>query len=182
MKKPDINIVDKQSKFKDEWIEVHQQHFTSNGRDVYYTTVKKNDSVIIIPVDKNKNTILLHQYRYPVDDICPGFPMGRIDDGETPLEAAHRELMEESGIKCDKMISLGNLYSVPALTSQKVHVFVAECHALEKSDLQVLDPEEDILSIDVVPFDILIEKIRHSEIQDQYSISAASLAFFKYLS
>jgi len=85
--------------------------------------------VAILPVVGDR--ILLHHiYRHPVSRWGWEVPRGFIDDGETPLQAAQRELIEETGLHCDldALVPLGQLSPEPGIINARVRIFAAtEC-------------------------------------------------------
>ena len=82
---------------------------TGKSRWIYVTRSKqgeptnnaKPDAVVIVPIHIDKfglkRLVVTKEYRFPIDDYEWGFPAGLIDEGETPSEAAIRELKEETG-------------------------------------------------------------------------------------
>ncbi len=84
------------------------------------------DAVAIAPIIRHPNklpsTIVILQYRPPVEAICVEFPAGLIDEGETPEQAAIRELKEETGCEgkvCDRSPTLSNQ---PGMTNANMQV------------------------------------------------------------
>ena len=56
----------------------------------------------MMPVDEEERILLVRQYRLPAQQYLWELPAGRVDPGETPLQAAKRELMEETGYRAKK--------------------------------------------------------------------------------
>ena len=84
------------------------------------------DAVAIAPIlrhpSKPPSTLVILQYRPPVEAVCVEFPAGLIDEGETPEQAAVRELKEETGYEgkvCDVSPTLSNQ---PGMTSANMQV------------------------------------------------------------
>ena len=61
---------------------------------------EKADGVMIIPITKEGEIVLIKQYRAPIDDYLYEFPAGMVDPGEDFIEAGKRELFEETGLNC----------------------------------------------------------------------------------
>lgn len=70
-----------------------------------------------------ENIITLREYRYPIRSWQTELPGGLIDPGETPEQAAVRELKEETGYEADEVISLGYFYPLFGSTDEKIHLF-----------------------------------------------------------
>ena len=107
--------------------------------------VEHVDCVVILPVDSQGNILLVRQYRHAVDKDLLELPAGSIDPGETPEEAACRELREETGYRPGKLEKLGGFYAAPGYCTEYLHFFRAT--ELQKSPLMAEDTDE----IEVVP-------------------------------
>ncbi len=90
-----------------------------------YIVLNSHDWVCVIPVLEN-DFLMVKQWRHGERSISIEFPGGVIDDGETPEEAARRELLEETGFKSEKLIYLGSVNPNPAIMSNHMHFFAAE--------------------------------------------------------
>ena len=64
---------------------------------------EKADGVMIIPITKEGEIVLIKQYRAPIDDYLYEFPAGMVDPGEDFIEAGKRELFEETGLELCKL-------------------------------------------------------------------------------
>jgi len=116
-----------------------------NGKKTTREVVEHVDCVVVLPVDSKGNALLVRQFRHPVNKELLELPAGSIDPGETPEEAATRELREETGYKPGKLEKLGGFYAAPGYCTEYLHFFRAS--QLEKSPLTAEDTDE----IEVVP-------------------------------
>lgn len=89
-----------------------------------WEVVERSDSVIMIYLQGEKLK-LVRVFRYPTNEPSWEFPCGGIDSGETPEEAAARELAEEAAVLNVSLTRIGAFYPVPALMKQRCFVFVA---------------------------------------------------------
>ena len=128
----------------------HNKSFTGIEGD--YIILNAPDWVIVIP-EKNQNFLMVKQWRHGENKLSVEFPGGVIDKGETPEEAAVRELEEETGYKAGKLTKIGCVNPNPALFNNKVHFFLAE--ELIESGKQKLDEDEFINYMEVSKKDIL---------------------------
>ncbi len=103
---------------------------------------KASDAVIIIPVLKTGEVLLQKNYKHGSGKIVTEFCAGMIDPGETPEQAAPRELLEETGHTAESFTKLGEVFANPTGSSMKYHFFRAE--NCEKSGNQSLDEAEQI--------------------------------------
>ncbi len=133
-----------------EYISNHQ-YFTAR-KDSYqtptgkivnpYFVVELPECVLAVAITKDKEVILIEQYRHPIQQQSIEFPGGFIDDSETPETAIIRELQEETGYSFTGYHYLGKTYSNPGVLNNATHLFVAT--GGEKISDQSLDANEEI--------------------------------------
>ncbi|MBS1874673.1 MAG: NUDIX hydrolase [Acidobacteria bacterium] len=82
-------------------------------------------SAVMMAVDDDGRVLLVRQYRVPARDYLWELPAGKIDPGESPLEAARRELEEETGLRADSWTQLSEFYPTPGYVSEKMHLYLA---------------------------------------------------------
>jgi 8-oxo-dGTP pyrophosphatase MutT (NUDIX family) len=119
------------------------------GAVIDATVIDSPDWVNVIPLTHDGQVVLIHQYRFGPQSSVLEIPGGLIDPGELPAEAARRELREETGYACERVLSLGSVSPNPAFIRNRLHCFVAEGCVLEGEQEQ--DPGEDI-RVELVPF------------------------------
>lgn len=96
------------------------------GFEIQRAIIKHPGSAVMMPVDEKGRILLVRQYRLPTQQFLWEIPAGRIDEGETPLKAAKRELEEETGYKAKKWTRLAAYYPSPGFLGEKMTVFLAE--------------------------------------------------------
>ena len=79
----------------------------------------------MMAVDKKSRILLVKQYRLPAQQYLWELPAGRLDPGETPLQAARRELVEETGYRAKKWQKLAVFYPSPGFLAEKMTIFLA---------------------------------------------------------
>lgn len=85
------------------------------------------DWVNIIPVTSSGEVILIEQYRHGTEEFTLEIPGGSIDpEDPSPLQAAQRELLEETGYSARKLRHIGSSHPNPAIQSNACHTFLAE--------------------------------------------------------
>ena len=96
-----------------------------NGNTILVDRVVFPESTAVLPVFGNGRVILLRQYRPSIGKWIIEAPAGVIDKGETPEEAARRELEEEAGLIASKLIKIGSGYVSPGYSTELLHLFLA---------------------------------------------------------
>ncbi|MEN6397020.1 MAG: NUDIX hydrolase [Methanoregula sp.] len=105
------------------WIE-NKKIRLPNGIEKDSVIVHPKNAVAILPVT-DTGYKLLRQYRYAIGQYIYEAPAGTMEDGEEPLETAHRELIEEAGVAAKTMIPKGFIYTTPGYTNEKIFLFEA---------------------------------------------------------
>ena len=140
-----------------------------NGHTSEREYISHMGAVGIVPLTDDGQIILERQFRYPLHDVITEIPAGKLDGPDEPrLEAARRELLEETGITADEWIDLGEYHPAAAYCSEKLTLYLAR--GLHMGD-QKLDTDE-FLNIFTVPFEDAIEDVYNGTITDGKSISA----------
>ncbi|MCY2995593.1 MAG: SIR2 family protein [Planctomycetota bacterium] len=93
--------------------------------DLTYTYLQHPGSVLVVPVLRNGNLLLVEQYRYLTGDRSIEFPAGRVEVDEARVDTAQRELREETAHRSDKWRPLGEFYASNSVTNEVVEVFLA---------------------------------------------------------
>lgn len=156
--------------YSNEWINVLQKNFKVGEQKKIYTSIKRSNSVIAIPITRDGKTVLLKQFRYPTEKESLEFPMGGINEGERAIEALKRELKEEIGIDAITLEEIGKFHPVPGLTDQIVYVFLVYIDDL--SMIQV-NASEDIDGSMIIPLDDVFHLIQKGQITDGFTLAAA---------
>lgn len=99
------------------------------GRDgksyTYYHVESKWDAVIVVPLLDDGRLVLEKIYRHPYRKWFLECPAGGIEKGESPLQAAARELEEECGYRAGKTRLLGSYEGLPGMARMRLHVVLA---------------------------------------------------------
>ena len=92
--------------------------------------VRHNGSVVILAVDDSKKKdpliVLERQYRHAAGQFLYEVPAGKVDEGEDRLEAAQRELIEETGLRAKKWKELTRYFASPGFVGEWMQVYLAE--------------------------------------------------------
>jgi ADP-ribose pyrophosphatase len=96
-----------------------------DGSQMKRAVVHHPGSAVILIVDEKKRILLVRQYRLPAGKKLWELPAGKIDDGETPLQAAKRELAEETGFRARTWKKLASYWASPGFLAEKMHIYLA---------------------------------------------------------
>ncbi len=112
-----------------------------NGVVAQRDVIRHPGSIVVLPLDESAGEpriLLERQYRYAANAYLWELPAGRIDEGETRLAAAKRELLEETGFTAKKWTHALHFYASPGFLDETMDVYLAE--KLTKGQAQ---PEDD---------------------------------------
>lgn len=134
-----------------------------NGKEATREIIRHIGAVCVIPVTDDGKVIIERQFRYPVNDVITEIPAGKLDaSDEDRLEAAQRELREETGYSADEWIDMGIYYPAAAYSDEKITMYLAK--GLHKGE-QELDADE-FLNVELVPLSELVEEVMSGAITD----------------
>jgi 8-oxo-dGTP pyrophosphatase MutT (NUDIX family) len=161
--------------YENAWVRVREDAVTRpDGSDgVYGVTEMKHPAVFIVPVTAAGEVLLVRMHRYPIDRESIEVPAGGTD-GEEPLVAARRELLEETGRSAATWTRLGEFYSLNGVADARADVFLAQ-HLTgdgEGHDAAA----EGISGVLLVAWSDAMDLVRSGAIHDNETIAALMLA------
>ena len=140
-----------------------------DGNQAVREYIRHFGAVCMVVLTDEGNVIMERQYRYANGRPLIEIPAGKLDyAGEDRLEAAKRELLEETGYTADHWQELGGLLCAPAYAQEYITMYLATSLHPGK---QKLDPEE-FLEVFEVPLSDLVDAIMRGEIEDAKTIAA----------
>ena len=128
-------------------------------------------AVAIVPVTSEGSVILVQEYGAGINDYQWGVPKGAIDPGETPIEAANRELMEEAGVGARSLHHLKNIHLSPSYMERSIDVV----YAADLYEASLPGDEPEPLATMEWPLSKLSELFQRDDVSDGISITALYL-------
>ncbi|MEW5839867.1 NUDIX hydrolase [Nitrososphaera sp.] len=108
------------------YMELYQDRVRApSGKELTYTFYHATDVAIVVPFIDKKRLVMIRQYRYPLEKVMLEFPAGHVEEGESPLVTARRELKEETGYAAKKIEHVYSYHPSVSKSRQVVHVFRA---------------------------------------------------------
>ena len=116
-----------------------------NGQEHDVEIVRHAPSVVLIPIEDDGRVVIVRQYRAPLDRELWEFPAGRLNDGESPEEAARRECEEEIGYVPRRLERLRSLFPAPGFCDEELIFFrVSDLRTPPADSPHQADEDEDI--------------------------------------
>jgi len=95
------------------------------GYEIRRSVIRHPGSAVMMAVDEKGRVLLVRQYRLPAAGYLWELPAGTMDEGETPLQTAKRELIEETGLRAKKWKKLASFFPSPGYGAEKMTVYLA---------------------------------------------------------
>jgi ADP-ribose pyrophosphatase len=144
----------------------------ADGSETQRDIVLHPDSVVIAAVDGEGQVLLVRQYRKATGKELVELPAGVMEAGETPLEAALRELREETGHTAARMTHLGSFYSAPGTMTECLHAFLAQDIAFDPLPAD----DDERIEVERMPFERAVARARQGAFEDAKTLAALFLA------
>lgn len=156
--------------YESPWIEVtkHDVLTPHNTSGSYSTVHFKNLAIGILPLDKDYNTWIVGQWRYPIQQYSWEIPEGGGKLNVEPLDSAKRELLEETGIRADKWIKIQEMYLSNSVSDEYCIIYIAQDLSFGESH----PDDEEELEVRKLPFNELYKMVESGEITDSLTVMA----------
>lgn len=106
--------------------DVFDEHAAGDGFRMDRRIVKHPGASVMMALDEAGRVLLIRQFRLPIRKRLWELPAGTRDPGETPLQTARRELIEETGVRAKRWRKLLRFYPSPGFSTEEMSVYVAE--------------------------------------------------------
>lgn len=152
--------------------EIIEDELKIDNEKALYSFVKIKPGICAI-IETEKGFVVLKEYRYPIKSWSYEFAAGIIDEGETPSEAAAREVKEETGFIADEIKSLGEFYPSFGATDEVIYLFHAKCSSRTAAETELAE----FITYEVMTKQEVEQLIKSGEFRH----GAGLAAWFKYL-
>jgi len=166
-----------ETKYTNAWIHVREDQVTGPGGDgIYGVVTMQHPAVFVVAIDADDRVCLVTLDRYTTG-VSVEVPAGG-SDGEEPLAAAQRELLEETGFEASDWTHIGTMHALNGIADATEHVFLARAlrRASSNDDAAESQAEEGIQAVAWVPFAEVLRMIADGEITDGETIAAIAYA------
>ena len=149
-------------------INLRRDKVTAQGGTSYREIIEHNGGAVIAALTEDKKLVMVRQYRKPADKVMLEVPAGKIDPGEKPLDAAVRELKEETGYTAAKVEFLTQFYPSVGYSEEVLYLYL--CTGLTPGETNF--DENEAIDIEEVELDRLFKMAMSGEIDDAKTLIA----------
>ena len=172
-------LLNEELKFDGPRFKVYRKEYErEDGLKYIRDCVEPGNAVVILPITENNEVVFVKEEREVIGRISMGLPAGMIDKGEEPIEAARRELKEETGIDAKNIEFLINYYPSCGYTNEQIYIYLARDFSYGK---QHFDESEEILSIEKIKIEDCLKMINENKFYHASVNIAILLYYFRYL-
>lgn len=164
-----LNLIEKQVLYDGKKVRLELHHLSNDaGERLKKEVVVHPGAVVILPFLDADTIILIRNKRHTINETLIELPAGTLEKGESPMNAAGRELQEETGYLAGRMKPMGSFFASPGILTEKMFLFAA--YDLERTRTK-LEADEEI-EIKYAKWDEAIDMIQFGEIKDGKTIAA----------
>lgn len=168
-----IKVISKKPVFKGRLLDVYEVELElPNGSKRIHHTAARPPTVSVLPVTDTGLVYLISQYRYLLESVSLEVMAGFVDKNETPLQAAKRELKEETGISASDWKKLAVIEMAGSVFRAQAYLFVAK----EIKEGKATPEDDEQIDVVKIPLDTAVEKVLAGEINHSASVIAILMA------
>ncbi len=164
-------ILSSKTVFKSKLFHVTEDVVEAKDKKYHFSTVHAGSTAAVIPITSKGEIYLISEYRYLFGQYILGVIAGVIEEGETSLQAAKRELKEEGGMEAGQWELIAKLVPMRNIVKNEVYVFLAKDLEITKQNLQ----DEEEIEIVKITIQEAVKKIMNGEIFHSPSVAGILL-------
>lgn len=134
----------------------------------YREVIEHKGAVCVLAMTDDNKIVMVKQYRKPAKRVMLEIPAGKIDEGEKPLDAAYRELKEETGFTPKEIKELFSFYPAVGYSEEVIYLYIARGLEPGETDFD----ETEAIDIEFMDLEILYQMVVDKKIQDGKTIMA----------
>ena len=156
--------------YKNKWMRLREDLAElPNGHTTIYGVCEFGECVGVLPFVDDRHVVMVRQYRYVHQENHRWeMPTGGIRPGETPEQAAQRELMEEGGFRAGQLIWVSSYHTSKSVCHETAHLYIGR----ELAPADAPPDETEFFERAVLPFDEVLRMVVTSEIRDSMTVIA----------
>ncbi len=163
-----IKRIDRSLVYKGAWISMYTDSMAfANGNFANWDFIHHNGAAAMVAEDADGKIIMIRQWRPGAEGEILELPAGGINRSEDPMDAAVRELREETGAVCESAKPLLMIQPSPAYNDEKVHMFYCKVTDYVTTELD----ENEYVTMERYTLDDLIEMIMQGKISDSKTVA-----------
>jgi len=140
-----------------------------NGQTTIYGVCEFGQCVGVLPFVDRDHIVMVRQYRYPAQENHRWeMPTGGIHPGETPEQAAQRELMEEAGYRAGELIWVSSYHTSKSVCVETAHLYIGRDLRAEEA----MPDDTEFFEHAAMPFDEVLQLVVDSDIRDGMTVIA----------
>lgn len=176
-KETEWKCIGKEYVVSNQWLKLRKDKvLLPNGAlvDDYYV-IEKRDVVLILALTKDNRIVLKEEYRYPINKITLELPGGTMHKGEeAPIEAAKRELLEETGYIGHEWREFGMLFDYPTKDTNRIHLFIAK-------NIEIMPKRNLDISENIKCHLYSLNEVKELVINGRIDVSGSAAAILKFI-
>jgi ADP-ribose pyrophosphatase len=138
-----------------------------NGAVAQLDIVRHPGASCVVPIEADGRVLMLRQYRHAAGGTIWEVPAGKLD-GDTPERCAAKELEEEAGRRAGRLERLGEIWTTPGFTDEKIHLFAA----FDLTEVPHAREEHEVIEVVPMPLEAALELIWTGQLPDAKSALA----------
>ncbi len=161
---PDVAVLSSRKIFAGRIFDVVQERVRlPSGLEQDLAIVDHPGAVAIAALDSDGRLVLVKQYRHAAGEWLVEVPAGRLEPNESPLDAARRELEEETGLVADRIELSREFFAAPGFCSERMFLFVARDLREIPGGGRAKDEDEELELVRMSPADVLASGVRDAK-------------------